>query len=156
MYVCIYLELREQATTALRRAQKSALGGSWGPRAPKSPKRPPKVRSWSFVVVPEGLKLEAKIHQNSVQNPFKMQSLFWLVVGSISRAFWCQLGSNLGAKTLPKWRQVGFQEPSNKQTTKMSKICTAPKRELIFWGFRALKLEPKSIKNLSKRVSKTR
>ena len=35
-------------------------------------------------------------------------------------------------------------------------MCTAPQRELNFWRFGALRLEPKSIKNRFIRLSKTR
>ena len=65
-------------------------------------------------------------------------------------------GANLGAKTLPKWSQVGVQKPSKRQSSEITKTLKNHWFFKVFGGFEGPKLEPKSIKNLFKKVLKTR
>ena len=61
----------------------------------------------------------------------------------------------MAPKTHPNWGQVRSQEASSKQTGKISKICTAPQRELHFQWFRGPYLAPKFIKNRFQNPSET-
>ena len=88
-----------------------------------------------------------------IQNLIIFQRICWIVFFFLATS--CQLGANLVPKTYPKWGQVGSQEVSSKQTGKISKICTAPRRELDFQWIRGPNLAPKFIKNLFKNRSET-
>ena len=68
----------------------------------------------------------------SSKNLNKMLLFFDCFLDQFLGAIWCQHGSNLAPKTNPKRSQVGFQDPSETQTTEMCKMCTSPKRELNF------------------------
>ena len=61
----------------------------------------------SHLGVQVGPKLGPKTFKNPFRRPSQKWSYFWLVVGSGFVAIWCQLGSNLAAKTFPKSTQVG-------------------------------------------------
>ena len=57
--------------------------------------------------------MEPKIDQNCFQERSKRWWFFWSIWKSFFEAIWCQLGSILTPKTLPKWGQVGSQiDPS--------------------------------------------
>ena len=57
--------------------------------------------------------MEPKNDENCYQERSKRWSFLWSIWRSIFEAIWCQLGSILTPKTLPKWGQVGSQiDPS--------------------------------------------
>ena len=61
----------------------------------------------------------------------------------------------LGAQNLPKMRPSRFPRGVQQALGKISKICTAPRRELDFQWIRAPNLAPKFIKNIFKNRSET-
>ena len=60
---------------------------------------------------------------------------------------WCPTWPNLAPTWAPKSPKNGPQEPSNKQVAHKCWICTPPKRELDFQGFRGVPGGPFSLKN---------
>ena len=103
----------QKSTKIGPKALLESSGGHLGPKM--APRANIGSKTW-FVGPPWTSKLEAKIHQKSVRSWSKMWWLFYLFFGSIFGAIWCQLGSNLAPKTLPKWSQVGFKShPKGKQ-----------------------------------------
>ena len=93
------------------------LGGSWGGSwallgsilAPRGPKSPKKVQQGTVLIAKHSSFGGPKRSQNrSEVDPKRDHFVLWFV-GSLLRAFWCQFGSNLGTKNLPKWSPVGFK-----------------------------------------------
>ena len=84
-----------------------ALGRLWAPCWPKMAPRAKKSPKIHRKCTQNGPNLEAKIHQKSVQKRSKMWLVFCWVWEWIFRASCGQVGTKLGAKTLPKWSQVG-------------------------------------------------
>ena len=84
-----------------------ALGGSRGHLGSKmAPKA--NISQHNKPFSPQvGVQFGAKIDQKSTKNLYNMASVFWLILQSIFGAIWRQLGSKMGAKTIPKWSQVG-------------------------------------------------
>ena len=83
------------------------MGASW---APNCPKRVPRVKMNSKTKhfhPTLGCQVGAKIEPKSILGRSKRLSFFVSLFGSTFEASWCQLGSNLAPKALPKWSQVG-------------------------------------------------
>ena len=112
------------------------------------------------ILVPTWLQLGTqnppKIRPRAIQKHPKIWSFFWSPLGSIFCAISCQFGANLAPKTVPKWCQVGFQERWKQRPAKMLKSLKNLRFFNDFGVFRGSKLEPKSIKNLFKKVFETR
>ena len=90
-----------------------SLGRLWAPSWPKlapRAKKNPKIHQKS---TKNGPNLEAKIHQKSCQRRSKMWSVLWWFWEWLFRASCGQVGTNLGAKTLPKLSQVWFKIEPN-------------------------------------------
>ena len=103
-----------------------------------------------------GAKLGPKIEQNRSQERSKMQSFFDRLLEWVWNRFLMDFGPHLTPKMLPKWSQVGFQEQWKQWPAKIPKSLKNRWFFNDFGGFRGSKLEPKSIKNRSIMVSKTR
>ena len=61
-----------------------------------------------------GVQFGAKIDQKSTKNRYKMASVFWWILEPIFLSIWSQLGPKMGAKTVPKWSQVGCKMDATK------------------------------------------
>ena len=85
-----------------------------------------------------------------------MQSFFDRLLEWVWSRFLMDFGPHLTPKMLPKWSQVGFQEQWKQWPAKIPKSLKNHWFFNDFGGFRGSKLEPKSIKNRSMMVSKTR
>ena len=127
--------------------QKSDLGAILEPSGPHEGVRHPKSSENLDFSPPWPPKLEAKIQEKSWKRRSETSCFLVAFFGTVFLATWRQLGVRLVPQTYPKWGQVGSQEASNKQTGRISKMCTAPRREHDFEWFQGPKLAPNSIKN---------
>ena len=107
------------------------LGAILAPRWPKRPqdpsKEPPekiKKRGLGPKILPKSIKNRAKIDLKS--NHFFDRCVYRCLV---------DFGANLGAKTLPKWSQVGVQKPSNRQSSDITKTLKNQLFFKLFGGF---------------------
>ena len=100
----------ERLLCGLWKVFRGVLGRSW----------PQVGNSWADL----GSKLGPKIGQNRSQEPSEMPSFLSSIWRSIFEAIWCQLGSILDPKTLPKWGQVG---------SKIDPIWSVDLRALFCW-----------------------
>ena len=87
------------------------LESSWailGPRWPQEGSKNENVQKKQNIFTPLlGGKLEPKSIKNRSWGDPKGDLFVVSLFGSTFEAIWCQLGSNMAPKTLPKWSQVG-------------------------------------------------
>ena len=127
------------------------LGAILAPRWPKMAQDPFKERSGKIEKGLLGPKILPKSTKNRAKIDLKSNHFFDRFFDRCLVDF----GTNLEAKTLPKWSQVGVQKPSKRQSSEITKTLKNKRFFKLFGRFEGPKLEPKSIENRFKKVLKT-